>query len=260
VSYGRPVSPVSKESVPIDGRPERESEGGIECDGSPRMSRSGQSSDGGSVGATDGRDHPNGATTVATGDGDELSAIALVFGMGSTPDDVEPELDSDERAALESADVDPEAVARRECSYRMLLDAAVAEPLADKLRRRFSLPWSFSNDGDLDRRSTEVRGLGDAEREWVAVSGDESWQSFDITPTREPDADRETPADRPFPRPTPVTAVMGVGPDDADELARAGIVSAERLATIDGVAIASVLDLDVRHVRTWRHNARELIG
>ncbi len=192
-------------------------------------------------------------------DGDTVSATRLVFGMGSTPDSVDPGIEPAERTSLEAADVDPDAVASKEYSYRMLLDAGVDEPVADDLRRRFSLPWSFENDGDLDRRSTEIRGLGAAEREWIAVSGDEDWQSFDYTESRDLDVVREEPTDRPYPEPTPVTAVVGVGPDDADRLAEAGVVSAERLATIDAFAIAKALDFDVLHVRFWRHNARELV-
>lgn len=179
------------------------------------------------------------------------------------PDDADPadpRLEEDERDALEAADVDPDTVREKEYSYRMLLDAGVDESVADALRRRFSLPWSFESDGDLERRSSEVRGLGAAEREWIAVSGDDGWQSFEYEHSIDTGVDRERPAERPWPRPTPVTAVTGVGPDDADDLAEAGIHSAERLATISAFEVARVLDLNVLHVRTWRHNARELLG
>lgn len=179
-----------------------------------------------------------------------------------------PELEVDERTALrpderetlEAAEIDPEAIGEKEYSYRMLLDAGIDESTADALRRRFSLPWSFESDGDLERRSSEVRGLGDAEREWIAVSGDEDWQSFDYEHSPVAAVSRETPSERPYPRPTPVTAVTGVGPDDADRLAEAGVRSAERLATISAFEVANVLDLNVLHVRTWRHNAREQLG
>lgn len=169
---------------------------------------------------------------------------------------IEPE----ERAALEAADVDPEAVEDKEYAYRALLDAGVDEEVAAALRRRFSLPWSFETDGDLDRRSDEVRGLGEAEREWIAVSGDEEeWQAFEHAQSRAAETEPEEKTERPWPRPTPVRAVTGVGPDDAEVLADAGIISAERLATIDAFEVAKVLDLNVLHVRTWRHNARELL-
>ncbi|TYT63644.1 hypothetical protein FYC77_03425 [Natrialba swarupiae] len=169
------------------------------------------------------------------------------------------EIKSDEREALEAAGIDPAAVAAKECSYRTLLDDGVDESTADTLRRRFSLPWSFQTDGDLDRRSDEVRGLGEAERAWVAASEGDGWQAFDHTKSRAIESADEEETERPWPRPTPVRTVAGVGPDDAEELAEAGIISAERLATISAAEVARLLDLDVLHVRTWRYNARELI-
>lgn len=165
----------------------------------------------------------------------------------------------EEREVLEAADLDPEGVPRKEYSYRTLLEADVDEEVADALRRRFSLPWSFDADGDLDRRSSEVKGLGEAERAWVAASADEDWQGFAAARERAEANEPEEDVERPWPRPTPVIAVTGVGPDDADRLAEGGILSAERLATVDATAVAKALDLDVLHVRTWRHNARELV-
>lgn len=196
-------------------------------------------------------------------DGDAVSPTRLVFGMGSTPERVDPRIEPAEREALEEAGLEPDDVSSKEYSYRMLLDAGVEESVADALRRRLSLPWSFETDGDLDRRSAEVRGLGEAERAWIAASGDERWQTFDHPTPSVSDragerAERER-TDRPCPRPTPTTAVAGVGPDDADALADAGIISAERLATIDANEIARLLELDVLHVRTWRYNARQLL-
>ncbi|NUC72836.1 hypothetical protein HTZ84_11030 [Haloterrigena sp. SYSU A558-1] len=169
------------------------------------------------------------------------------------------ELESGERERLERAGVDPDAVREKEYSYRLLLDAGLDEATADALRRRFSLPWSFEGDSDLERRSSEVRGLGAAEREWIAVSGDEDWQSFEYEHSPIAAVERDRPSERPYPKPTPVTAVTGVGPDDADDLAEAGVRSAERLATVSAFAVATALDLDVLHVRSWRHNARELL-
>ncbi|WP_394340685.1 helix-hairpin-helix domain-containing protein [Natrarchaeobaculum aegyptiacum] len=171
-------------------------------------------------------------------------------------------LEDDEREALEAAGVDPVAVEKKEYSYRMLLEAGLEEELADALRRRFSLPWSFETDGDLEGRSATVRGLGEAEREWIAASGDEEWQAFEATGSRTDSDDRgggDGGTERPYPRPTPVTTVAGVGPADAETLAEAGIHSAERLATVDAAQVARLLDLDVLHVRTWRYNARELV-
>ncbi|WP_425494248.1 DUF7409 domain-containing protein [Natronobiforma cellulositropha] len=169
-------------------------------------------------------------------------------------------IDEREREALEEACVDPTAVAAKRTSYRMLLDAGVDDAVADALRRRFSLPWSFETDGDLDRRSSEVRGLGEAERAWVAASADEDWQAFESARTRATETEREETVERPWPRPTPLTAVTGVSPENAERLREAGINSAERLATVHAGEVAAVLELNVLHVRTWRHNARELVG
>ncbi|ADB60059.1 hypothetical protein Htur_1167 [Haloterrigena turkmenica DSM 5511] len=169
------------------------------------------------------------------------------------------ELETGERERLENAGVDPDAVREKEYSYRLLLNAGLDEATADTLRRRFSLPWSFEGDGDLERRSSEVRGLGAAEREWIAVSGDEDWQSFEYEHSPIAAVERDSPSERPYPKPTPATAVTGVGPDDAAQLAEAGVRSAERLATVSAFTVATALDLDVLHVRSWRHNARELL-
>ncbi|AFO58865.1 hypothetical protein NJ7G_3649 [Natrinema sp. J7-2] len=195
----------------------------------------------------------------------EFDEAALFEAADAATDaDADPTTDAaiepDEREVLETVDIDPATIADKEYSYRMLLDAGVDEPIADTLRRRYSLPWSFESEGDLDRRSSEVRGLGDAEREWIAVSDGEDWQAFEYDHSAPVAVERERPSERPYPRPTPVTAVTGVGPDDAAALAEAGIRSAERLATIDAMAVATVLELNVLHVRTWRHNARELLG
>lgn len=160
---------------------------------------------------------------------------------------------------LESAGIDPAGVVEKDYSYRQLRDRGLGESAADALRRYFSLSWSFEADGDLDSRSETVSGLGDAERDWVASSADESWQGFDRAGTRAIPSTTEIPDERPYPRPTPVTAVTGVSEANADRLAEAGIVSAERLATIHAGEVAAVLDLDVLHLRTWRHNARELV-
>ncbi|MFW5903481.1 MAG: helix-hairpin-helix domain-containing protein [Halolamina sp.] len=78
--------------------------------------------------------------------------------------------------AIESAPFSAQAIADKEVSFRMLLDADVNPGVAAKIRRHHSLAWSFDNDGDLDRRSQQVRGLQDDEAAWVASShgGDEA--------------------------------------------------------------------------------------
>ncbi|WP_345782509.1 hypothetical protein [Halostagnicola sp. A-GB9-2] len=163
------------------------------------------------------------------------------------------------RESLEAVGIDPGRVSNKEYSYRMLLDTGLEESVAEELRRRFSLPWSFETDGDLDKRSTEVRGLGEAEREWVVASADEDWQTFEnVSPPSESEAQIDE-AERPWPRPTAVDRVTGVGPEDAQLLACAGITSAECLATINATTVANALEVNVLHVRMWRHNARELL-
>lgn len=170
-------------------------------------------------------------------------------------------LERAQREALETAGIEPGLISSKDCSYRMLLDAGVDEAVADDLRRQFSLPWSFDFDteDDLARRSSEVRGLGEAEREWVAASADDGWQAFESASARAADNETDEDVERPWPRPTPITRVTGVSSENAATLAEAGVNSAERLATINATELARVLDLSVLHVRTWRHNARELL-
>ncbi|MFD1566595.1 DUF7409 domain-containing protein [Halolamina litorea] len=86
--------------------------------------------------------------------------------------------------AIEGAEFSGQAVADKEVSYRMLLEAGINPGVAAKIRRHHSLAWSFNNDGDLDRRSTQVRGLQDEEAAWVASSG--------IGETDDPDESAET--------------------------------------------------------------------
>lgn len=75
--------------------------------------------------------------------------------------------------AVEAAGFSAQDVADKEVSYRMLTEAGVNPGVAAKIRRHHSLAWSFDNDGDLDRRSEQVRGLKDAEAAWVASSHDD---------------------------------------------------------------------------------------
>jgi hypothetical protein len=74
--------------------------------------------------------------------------------------------------AIENAPFDPGAIVEGDVSYAMLLDAGVPPEVADELRRTHSLVWSFRwvEGADLERRAERVRGLTDAEREWIAAS------------------------------------------------------------------------------------------
>nr|WP_240148899.1 helix-hairpin-helix domain-containing protein [Halorubellus sp. JP-L1] len=58
-------------------------------------------------------------------------------------------------------------------------------------------------------------------------------------------------------RPTPVTAVSGVGPADAQRLADVGVTSVRQLSFADAGLVADLLDLNVMAVRTWRFQARD---
>ncbi|MDS0298767.1 helix-hairpin-helix domain-containing protein [Halogeometricum sp. S1BR25-6] len=74
-------------------------------------------------------------------------------------------------AALRDSPIDVEDVARKRVSYRDLTAHGVNPGVAAKIRREHSLSWSFdAEDGDLSRRSSQVRGLDDDERAWVAAS------------------------------------------------------------------------------------------
>jgi len=157
-------------------------------------------------------------------------------------------------SALADADVDVEAVRERAVSYRDLLDAGVDRDAATELRREFSLPYSTAFGEGVAERSDEVSGLQDGERAWVAASGAD-WESMGV-PEYDP-VEREAAdvwADRD--RPTPVTAVSGVGPADAERLAEVGVTSVRQLSFVDASAVAALLDLDVMAVRTWRFAAR----
>jgi len=73
--------------------------------------------------------------------------------------------------AIDDAGFSAADIVEKNVSYSMLLEAGVNPGVAAKIRRFHSLSWSFDTDGDLDRRSKQVRGLQDDERAWVAESG-----------------------------------------------------------------------------------------
>ena len=62
-------------------------------------------------------------------------------------------------------------VADGDVTYEQLVAAGVNPGVAARVRREHSLTWSLEGDG-LDRRSEQVRGLGDGEREWVAAAAE----------------------------------------------------------------------------------------
>lgn len=145
-------------------------------------------------------------------------------------------------SVIEAAEFSARTVAEKEVSYRMLLEAGVNPGVAAKIRRHHSLAWSFDNDGDLDRRSAQVRGLQDEEAAWVASSGigdddatdaDAAADVGDETAVADPDAETADDAEPEKP--------ASAGETDADEDEEAAWVagatddiSVERLDPDDG--------------------------
>ena len=195
-------------------------------------------------------------------------------------------------AALADHGYDATASTDKRISYRLVVEAGVNPGVAAKIRREHSLSWSFDSGGDLGRRSTQVRGLGAAEAEWVAASagdwaadsavvGDEDDPSEDSVeedgdgwptePTPWPthgeadtaatdgsgDAVSAEAAWRARSTPTPVAELETVDDDAAARLAEAGITSVRSLATADPERIADVLALSETVVDGWYQAARD---
>ena len=184
---------------------------------------------------------------------------------------------------LADASFGAEEIREKVVSFRMLTDAGVNPGVAARIRREHSLAWSFESEGeDLRRRSSQVRGLGDAERAWVAASSGD-WQE-QAPPSEESDAeaawvaaagdgasDTTTKTDgsgdpaaaetawQERSRPTPVGALDGVSPTEAADLAEAGITSARALASANPEEVADALDRDVERVATLCEAAAESV-
>ncbi|EMA03646.1 helix-hairpin-helix domain-containing protein [Haloferax denitrificans] len=79
---------------------------------------------------------------------------------------------------LAESNIDAAAIVDGEVCYRDLVAAGANPGVAAKIRRWHSLSWSFNSGDDLDRRSSQVRGLGDDERAWVAASSGD-WDETD---------------------------------------------------------------------------------
>lgn len=113
-------------------------------------------------------------------------------------------------AVLDSNGFGPTAITDKRVSYRMLVDAGVNSGVAAKIRREHSLSWSFRSSGDLNRRSTQVRGLGTAEAEWVAASvGD--WEQ---------ESNRQSTAEQPTETAETTNPVDNSDPTDSESTAR----------------------------------------
>jgi len=166
-----------------------------------------------------------------------------------------PGVSDADASAMAEAGIAAVDVRERAVSYRDLLGAGVDADVATVLRREFSLPYSTTFGEGVEDRSNEVTGLQDGERDWVAASASD-WEEMGV-PEYDP-VEREPAdvwADRD--RPTHVTAIPGVGPEDAERLAAVGVTSVRQLSFVDAGAVADLLDFDVMAVRTWRFAARE---
>ncbi len=99
--------------------------------------------------------------------------------------------------SLAESNIDVDAIVDGEVCYRDLVAAGTNPGVAAKIRRWHSLSWSFNSGDDLDRRSSQVRGLGDDERAWVAASSGD-WDATDEADTGddERDAGDWTPSGR----------------------------------------------------------------
>lgn len=76
-------------------------------------------------------------------------------------------------AAIDEAPFDPVDIRERTVSYVDLRAAGINPGVAAKLRREYSLLWSFhwERGADLARRAEHVTGLDPDQREWIAESG-----------------------------------------------------------------------------------------
>ncbi len=175
---------------------------------------------------------------------------------------------------LADAPFDAVGITNKTVSYEMLIEAGVNAGIATKIRREHSLSWSFeSSDDTLERRSTNVRGLQDGEREWVAASGGD-WEDAepettettdgDWTPTGKATTDGSGAAEaaeaawRERSKPDPITDVESIDESIAETLAEGGITSVRSLATADPEHVADSLELDEERVTRWWNAARDI--
>lgn len=162
---------------------------------------------------------------------------------------------------LADASFGPERIVEKTVSYDMLTDAGVNPGVAARIRREHSLSWSFDGDGDgLEERSSQVRGLKDGEREWIAASTG-NWEDAKTDTTATADgggtAEDAESAWRERSSPEPVTVIDGVNEEYADQLAEGGITSVRTLALANPDEIIDSIELDRDELISWRDAARE---
>lgn len=163
-------------------------------------------------------------------------------------------------AVLADASFDAGDILAKRVSYRMLTDAGVNPGVAARIRREHSLSWSFEGGEDLDRRSTQIRGLQDDERAWIAASSGD-WESRTETTTADgsgtaADAER---AWQERSQPEPVTAIPDIDRETAILLGEGGITSIRSLSVANPEEVAESLGIDVERVADWHRAARELL-
>ncbi|WP_264780669.1 helix-hairpin-helix domain-containing protein [Haladaptatus sp. T7] len=164
-------------------------------------------------------------------------------------------------AVIDDASFGVEAIQNRTVSYEMLREAGVNPGVAGRLRREHSLSWSFESGNDLTDRSTQVRGLQDEERAWIAASSGDWERETPETATTDGsgEAEAEEAAWRDRSSPDPVTDVPEIDDRLADELAEAGITSVRSLAIANPERVADSLSFDRNRVTKWRDSAHELL-
>lgn len=166
----------------------------------------------------------------------------------------EVSVDPESMKGLVEAEISIDALEDKSVSYRDLVDAGVDAGVATELRRHFSLPWTFELGSDLSERSGAVGALSSTEREWVELS-DGDWQDNPVESSiATPRQGRDVWAE--LDRPTPVTALPGISEDHAERLTAAGVTSIKQLTFLDAGVVANAIDVDVKLVRLWRHQAR----
>ncbi|MFH5798793.1 helix-hairpin-helix domain-containing protein [Haladaptatus sp. CMAA 1911] len=164
-------------------------------------------------------------------------------------------------AVLEGVSFGVEDIRNRTVSYEMLRGADVNPGVAGRLRREHSLSWSFESGNDLRGRSTQVRGLRDEERAWIAASSGDWERETPETATTDGsgDAKAEEAAWRDRSSPDPVTDVPEIDERLAEELAEAGITSVRSLAIANPERVADSLAFDQDRVVEWCDSAHELL-
>ena len=164
-------------------------------------------------------------------------------------------------AVLEGVSFGVEDIRNRTVSYEMLRGAGVNPGVAGRLRREHSLSWSFESGNDLRGRSTQVRGLRDEERAWIAASSGDWERETPETATTDGSGDTkaEEAAWRDRSSPDPVTDVPEIDERLAEELAEAGITSVRSLAIANPERVADSLAFDQDRVVEWSDSAHELL-